>query len=122
MGNLNLAFDIAEKHLDIPKMLDAEGNVWWSRCAPFKLIETVLWNKCLRYDIHCASFILQSYFLLFSSFLPPCLFLHLDATDIINTPKPDERAIMTYVSCFYHAFAGAEQVNWLNFIPYKLNI
>ena len=23
--NLNLAFDIAEKHLDIPKMLDAEG-------------------------------------------------------------------------------------------------
>ncbi|KAK5619094.1 actinin alpha 2 [Ilyodon furcidens] len=53
LGNLNLAFDIAEKHLDIPKMLDAE--------------------------------------------------------DIINTPKPDERAIMTYVSCFYHAFAGAEQ-------------
>uniref|UniRef100_A0A9J8AGU5 Actinin, alpha 2b n=1 Tax=Cyprinus carpio carpio TaxID=630221 RepID=A0A9J8AGU5_CYPCA len=53
LGNLNLAFDIAEKHLDIPKMLDAE--------------------------------------------------------DILNTPKPDERAIMTYVSCFYHAFAGAEQ-------------
>lgn len=25
LGNLNLAFDIAEKHLDIPKMLDAEG-------------------------------------------------------------------------------------------------
>lgn len=37
-------------------------------------------------------------------------FLCLDATDIINTPKPDERAIMTYVSCFYHCFAGAEQV------------
>ncbi|XP_073725400.1 alpha-actinin-2b isoform X2 [Misgurnus anguillicaudatus] len=33
----------------------------------------------------------------------------LDAEDILNTPKPDERAIMTYVSCFYHAFAGAEQ-------------
>lgn len=30
--------------------------------------------------------------------------------DIVNTPKPDEKAIMTYVSCFYHAFAGAEQV------------
>lgn len=28
----------------------------------------------------------------------------------MNTPKPDEKAIMTYVSCFYHAFAGAEQV------------
>lgn len=26
LGNLNLAFDIAEKHLDIPKMLDAEGK------------------------------------------------------------------------------------------------
>ncbi len=31
-------------------------------------------------------------------------------SDIVNTPKPDEKAIMTYVSCFYHAFAGAEQV------------
>ena len=26
MTNLNLAFDIAEQHLDIPKMLDAEGK------------------------------------------------------------------------------------------------
>ncbi|XP_041071763.1 alpha-actinin-2 isoform X3 [Carcharodon carcharias] len=51
--NLNLALEIAEKELDIPKMLDAE--------------------------------------------------------DIVNTPKPDQRALMTYVSCFYHAFAGAEQ-------------
>ncbi len=31
-------------------------------------------------------------------------------TDLINTPKPDERAIMTYVSCYYHAFQGAHQV------------
>uniref|UniRef100_A0A8C9VUF3 Actinin alpha 3b n=1 Tax=Scleropages formosus TaxID=113540 RepID=A0A8C9VUF3_SCLFO len=53
IGNLNTAFEVAEKFLDIPKMLDAE--------------------------------------------------------DIVNTPKPDEKAIMTYVSCFYHAFAGAEQ-------------
>uniref|UniRef100_A0A1A8P8V1 Actinin alpha 3b n=1 Tax=Nothobranchius rachovii TaxID=451742 RepID=A0A1A8P8V1_9TELE len=53
VGNLNTAFEVAEKFLDIPKMLDAE--------------------------------------------------------DIVNTPKPDEKAIMTYVSCFYHAFAGAEQ-------------
>ncbi|XP_042815571.1 alpha-actinin-3 [Panthera tigris] len=54
IGNLNTAFEVAEKYLDIPRMLDAE--------------------------------------------------------DIVNTPKPDEKAIMTYVSCFYHAFAGAEQV------------
>ncbi|XP_037082944.1 alpha-actinin, sarcomeric isoform X1 [Pollicipes pollicipes] len=53
MENLMTAFDVAEKHLDIPKMLDPE--------------------------------------------------------DLINTPKPDERAIMTYVSCYYHAFQGAQQ-------------
>ncbi|XP_014842179.1 PREDICTED: alpha-actinin-3 [Poecilia mexicana] len=57
IGNLNTAFEVAEKFLDIPKMLDAE--------------------------------------------------------DIVNTPKPDEKAIMTYVSCFYHAFAGAEQVRFM---------
>lgn len=26
IGNINLAMEIAEKHLDIPKMLDAEGE------------------------------------------------------------------------------------------------
>lgn len=26
MTNLNTAFDVAEKYLDIPKMLDAEGK------------------------------------------------------------------------------------------------
>jgi len=53
LENLNTAFDVAEKYLDIPRMLDPE--------------------------------------------------------DLINTPKPDERAIMTYVSCYYHAFQGAQQ-------------
>lgn len=51
--NLNLAFDIAEKHLDIPRMLDPEDMVY---CA-----------------------------------------------------KPDDKAVMTYVSCYYHAFRGAHQ-------------
>lgn len=32
-------------------------------------------------------------------------------SDLVNTPKADERAIMTYVSCYYHAFQGAQQVN-----------
>ena len=41
----------------------------------------------------------------FAQLTPGC-----HSTDIVNTPKPDEKAIMTYVSCFYHAFAGAEQV------------
>ena len=30
LGNLNLAFDVAEKYLDIPKMLDAEGKYFRS--------------------------------------------------------------------------------------------
>ncbi|XP_057182521.1 alpha-actinin-4 isoform X3 [Triplophysa rosa] len=51
--NLNNAFEVAERYLDIPKMLDAE--------------------------------------------------------DIVNTARPDEKAIMTYVSSFYHAFSGAQK-------------
>lgn len=42
---------------------------------------------------------------------------------MINTPKPDERAIMTYVSCYYHAFQGAQQVDHENLqrpnVPYQ---
>lgn len=30
--------------------------------------------------------------------------------DIVNTARPDEKAIMTYVSSFYHAFSGAQKV------------
>lgn len=33
-----------------------------------------------------------------------------EISDLLNTDKPDERQIMTYVSCFYHAFQGAMQV------------
>lgn len=36
---------------------------------------------------------------------PPSPFL----PDIHNTPKPDERAIMTYVSSYYHAFSSSAQ-------------
>ena len=38
---------------------------------------------------------------------PPPSHLHL--TDITSTPKPDERAIMTYVSSYYHAFSSSAQ-------------
>lgn len=37
MTNLNNAFEVAEKYLDIPKMLDAEG-----KHLPFSLLNTVL--------------------------------------------------------------------------------
>ena len=58
----------------------------------------------------------SSFFPLFTMVSALCLCVRLFSvlffppSDIVNTPKPDERAIMTYVSCFYHAFAGAEQV------------
>lgn len=32
--------------------------------------------------------------------------------DIVGTLRPDEKAIMTYVSCFYHAFSGAQKVSF----------
>ncbi|KAK2501750.1 hypothetical protein MC885_001712 [Smutsia gigantea] len=78
IGNINLAMEIAEKHLDIPKMLDAEDLVHTARPD----------ERAIMTYVSC--------------------YYHAFA-DIVNTPKPDERAIMTYVSCFYHAFAGAEQ-------------
>ncbi|VDI73655.1 actinin alpha [Mytilus galloprovincialis] len=53
LENLNTAFNVAEQHLDIPRMLDPE--------------------------------------------------------DMVNSVKPDERSVMTYVSAYYHAFSGAQQ-------------
>lgn len=42
-----------------------------------------------------------------------CLALSLSPrADIVGTLRPDEKAIMTYVSCFYHAFSGAQKVSW----------
>lgn len=29
---------------------------------------------------------------------------------MVNQVKPDERAVMTYVSCYYHAFSSSQQV------------
>lgn len=34
----------------------------------------------------------------------------LSSSDMVDTPKPDERSVMTYVSAYYHAFQGAQQV------------
>jgi hypothetical protein len=32
------------------------------------------------------------------------------AADLVNTAMPDERAVMTYVSSYYHCFSGAQKV------------
>jgi len=68
LANLNLAFDVAETHLNVPKILDA--------------------------------------------------------VDIVDTPKPDERSIMTYIAQLYNVFSSMDQVEvagkkvgqFLNFI------
>ena len=30
--------------------------------------------------------------------------------DMVHNERPDEKSVMTYVSCFYHALRGAQQV------------
>lgn len=48
----------------------------------------------------------------FFSLLCP-LFSHSSSVpwaDIISTLRPDEKAVMTYVSCYYHAFSGKQKV------------
>lgn len=37
-----------------------------------------------------------------------CSFLLID---MVNTVKPDERAVMTYVSSYYHAFTSSQKVS-----------
>lgn len=43
------------------------------------------------------------------SIYPTNVLLH---ADLQNTAMPDERAVMTYVSSYYHCFSGAQKVNF----------
>ncbi|KAG7466152.1 hypothetical protein MATL_G00161740 [Megalops atlanticus] len=95
MTNLNTAFDVAEKYLDIPKMLDAEDIVGTAR-PDEKAIMTYV----------------SSFYHAFSGAQKPEVdsggFVPLSG-NIISTLRPDEKAIMTYVSCYYHAFSGKQK-------------
>ena len=68
-----LAFDVAATHLDIPRMLDVEGDS----------ILTLLLLLFVTYTIVCV--------------------------DMLSSIKPDEKAVMTYVSSYYHAFSSTQQ-------------
>ncbi|PKU44002.1 alpha-actinin-1 isoform x1 [Limosa lapponica baueri] len=95
LTNLNTAFDVAEKYLDIPKMLDAEDIVGTAR-PDEKAIMTYV--SSFYHAFSGAQKVSQD------SKLPPQ-----STPDIIGTLRPDEKAIMTYVSCYYHAFSGAQK-------------
>ncbi|XP_027497954.1 alpha-actinin-1 isoform X6 [Myiozetetes cayanensis] len=95
LTNLNTAFDVAEKYLDIPKMLDAEDIVGTAR-PDEKAIMTYV--SSFYHAFSGAQKVSQD------PKLPPQ-----STPDIIGTLRPDEKAIMTYVSCYYHAFSGAQK-------------
>ncbi|XP_017686174.1 PREDICTED: alpha-actinin-1 isoform X6 [Lepidothrix coronata] len=95
LNNLNTAFDVAEKYLDIPKMLDAEDIVGTAR-PDEKAIMTYV--SSFYHAFSGAQKVSQD------PKLPPQ-----STPDIIGTLRPDEKAIMTYVSCYYHAFSGAQK-------------
>lgn len=137
MTNLNTAFDVAEKYLDIPKMLDAEGEPRWRKSVvlvPVLICQSsVLKLKLQQKDRRFSSSLnvdpqhkekLLSYSCqllrplvcinLFNELHPPPPSL----TDIVGTARPDEKAIMTYVSSFYHAFSGAQKVSWIQRPPH----
>lgn len=48
--------------------------------------------------------------LFYSAFLSLLSLSFLPWADIISTLRPDEKAVMTYVSCYYHAFSGKQKV------------
>ncbi|KAF4787889.1 Alpha-actinin-4 [Turdus rufiventris] len=95
LTNLNTAFDVAEKYLDIPKMLDAEATGIFIIMFLVELAVGSKWCPMGAREPGVPFHYSQQYFQ-----------WHLD---IIGTLRPDEKAIMTYVSCYYHAFSGAQK-------------
>jgi hypothetical protein len=103
---LNTAFDVAEKYLDIPRMLDPEGKAtdYWF----IDLIRNTWFHKFRQKNKPPNANNYETRYFPYRQMFEGILLVIW--TDLINTPKPDERAIMTYVSCYYHAFQGAQQV------------
>lgn len=83
LDNLNLAFDVAEKHLNIPRMLDAEGRL---HCSLFifswsgsRIDEGSEWRLCgsvLLFILHLSG----DWYTLFSETVPALHWLCLSLT------------------------------------------
>jgi actinin alpha len=67
IGNLNLAFDVADKHLDIPRMLDPEGGFESTACF-YSIFALVTGRLLFRHRLCGARF--QIYLNLRKLFLP----------------------------------------------------
>ncbi|KAK6029593.1 hypothetical protein OSTOST_04295, partial [Ostertagia ostertagi] len=93
--NLNLAFDVAEKHLDIPRMLDAEDA---AHNPDEKSIMTYV--SCFYHAFRNAPEVRSMPPPVRAQIVPPERDWHM-----VNS-HPDEKAVMTYVSCYYHYFSG----------------
>ncbi|KAH0631541.1 hypothetical protein JD844_005912, partial [Phrynosoma platyrhinos] len=102
--NLNNAFEVAEKYLDIPKMLDAEDIVNTAR-PDEKAIMTYVSSFYHAFSgAQKVPEVAEPSPLTAPFFFPSSILCY-----IVGTLRPDEKAIMTYVSCFYHAFSGAQK-------------
>ncbi|TKS87088.1 Alpha-actinin-1 Alpha-actinin cytoskeletal isoform F-actin cross-linking protein [Collichthys lucidus] len=116
MTNLNTAFDVAEKYLDIPKMLDAEDIVGTAR-PDEKAIMTYVSSFYHAFSgaqkwpslsaVHHAPLQGSLSFTFRMVHATKCMMGQ--QTNIISTLRPDEKAVMTYVSCYYHAFSGKQK-------------
>uniref|UniRef100_H2Y433 Calponin-homology (CH) domain-containing protein n=1 Tax=Ciona savignyi TaxID=51511 RepID=H2Y433_CIOSA len=109
LTNLQTAFEVAEKHLDIPQMLDAQEL-----------------QDMAKPDERAVMTYVSCFYHAFSGAQKVVSFFHLSAlrkyviykitlqtlfkeNDIVDMVKPDERSIMTYVAAFYHAFSGNDK-------------
>lgn len=70
----------------------------------------------LMFPVSLQSFPLSMSLSLLPTLSSPCF----SGVDVVSTLRPDEKAVMTYVSCYYHAFSGKQKVRWLRTRPLHL--
>lgn len=90
--NLQLAFNVAEHHLGLTKLLDPEGDTSFNQPK----LETVIYIHFYFFLGYESSERCSSWCSSLNSF-PFCA--------DVNTENPDEKSIITYVVSYYHYFS-----------------